>query len=53
MTVDAGMKVRGLRVIENTVVVAGDRKVISWDLPAGGCVPGARVGHEGCTVLGQ
>ena len=49
LTIDAGMEIYGLRVIEETVVVAGDGKVISWSLPAGGCVPGARVDQEGST----
>jgi WD40 repeat protein len=46
LTIDAGMGVCGLRVIGNSVVVIGDRKVITWNLPAGGCVPNARVSLE-------
>ena len=51
LTIDAGMKVYGLRVTGNTVVVVGSQNdfscdVISWNLPAGDCVPGARVNRE-------
>ena len=46
LTIDVGMEVYGLRVIGNTVVVVGGRKVISWNLPAGDCVPDARVDRE-------
>ena len=46
LTIDARMEVYGLGVIGNTVVVIGDRRVIAWNLPAGDCVPGARVGLE-------
>ena len=45
-TIDAGVGVCGLGVIGNAVVVIGDWKVITWDLPAGDCVPGTRVGLE-------
>ena len=48
LTIDVGTKVYGLRVIGNIIVVVGgqefsDYKVISWNLPAGDCVPDARV----------
>ena len=48
LTIDVGEDVHGLRVIGNTVVVVGAKKsiiwkVISWNLPAGDCVPDARV----------
>ena len=46
LTIDTGMEIYGLRVIGNSVVVIGDRKVVTWNLPAGGCVPNARVGLE-------
>ena len=46
LTIDACMEVYGLGVIQNTVVVIGDRKVITWNLPVGDCVPGACVGLE-------
>ena len=46
LTIDTCIGVEGLGVIGNTVVVIGDQKVITWDLPAGDCVPDARVGLE-------
>ena len=46
LSIDSNMEVYGLRVIGNAVVVIGQQKVITWDLPAGDCVPGARVGLE-------
>ena len=52
LTIDANMEIYGLGVVGSTAVVIGDRKVITWDLPAGDCVPGARVGLErsSCTT---
>ena len=35
LTIDVGVRVDGLRVVGDTVVVIGDRKVIAWDLLAG------------------
>ena len=59
LTIDAGTKVYGLRVIGNTVVVVGMKEsvdlvfpgteVISWNLPTGNCVPDARVDREDST----
>ena len=46
LSIDADMEVYGLRVIGNAVVVVGEQKVITWDLPAGDCVPGAWLGLE-------
>ena len=46
LSIDAGMEVYGLEVIGNTAVIIGDKKVITWDLPAGDRVLGARVGLE-------
>jgi WD40 repeat protein len=47
LTIDTNMKVYGLGVVGNTVIVIGEQKVIAWDLPVGGCVPNARVDLEG------
>ena len=33
LVVDAGMKIHGLRVAEDSVVVVGDGKVVTWALP--------------------
>ena len=46
LTIDAGMRVDGLGVIGNTVVVIGEWKAITWNLPAEDFVPDARVGLE-------
>ena len=46
MTINASMKVYGLGVIGETVVVIGNWEVITWDLPVGGCVPGVQIGLE-------
>jgi len=46
LTIDTSTEVYGLRVIKNTVVVVCDWEVITWSLPTGDCVPGARVGLE-------
>ena len=43
LTIDASMKIYGLRVIGNTVTVIGDRKVVAWDLPTGDHIPDAKV----------
>ena len=47
LTIEANMEVHGLRLIGNAVVVIGDQKVITWNLPEGDCVPGARANLEG------
>ena len=46
LTLDAGMRVCGLGLDGNIVVVIGERKVIAWNLPTEDHVPGARVGAE-------
>jgi len=48
LAIDAGITIRGLGVIGNTVVVVGDRGVVTWNLPAGDRVPDARIGLEDC-----
>ena len=51
LTIDVGSKVHGIRVIGNIIAVVCGEKfsgywVISWNLPAGDCVPDARVDHK-------
>jgi len=41
LTIDAGMKIYSLRVAENVVVVVGDGKIITWNLPQRDCAPNA------------
>ena len=42
LVIDAGMKVHGLRVCGNDIVVVGDGKIVTWNLPAGDGVLGDR-----------
>ena len=49
LTIDAPMKVYGLRVAGNAVVVIGDGVVTTWDLPEGNSLPHARVDIENST----
>ena len=42
LVVDTGMKICGLGATANTVVVVGEGKIITWNLPAGDCVLDAR-----------
>ena len=46
LTIDTSIEVQGLGVVGDTVVVIGDRKAITWDLPGGDSIPDARVGLE-------
>ena len=41
LTINAGVGVLGIRVVEDTVVVVGEGKVVTWKLPEGECLPGA------------
>jgi len=41
LIVDAGVKICGLGVTANTVIVVGEGKIVTWNLPAGDCVPDA------------
>ena len=36
LTIDTGTHIYGLTIAESTVVVAGERKIITWNLPMGG-----------------
>jgi WD40 repeat protein len=42
LTIDTGVKICGLGVTGNTVIVVGGGKIITWEVPAGGCVLNAR-----------
>ena len=44
LIIDTSMGVHGLKVIGNSVVVLGCQKAITWNILAGDCVPGARMG---------
>ena len=45
LTINAGMAICGLGVVGNAVVIIGDGKVITWDLP-GNFLPGAEMDVE-------
>ena len=42
LIIDTGIWIRGLGVTASTVMVVGDEKIITWDLPAGDCVLDAK-----------
>lgn len=42
LTIDAGMEILCLGVTGKAVVVVGEGKVVTWNVPAGGCCPDAR-----------
>ena len=42
LAIDTGMEVLGLRMTGNTIVVLGEGKVVTWNLPAGDYTPNAR-----------
>lgn len=44
LTIHTSMRVYGLKVTRDAVVVVGNEKAITWNLPAGDCVPGTGVG---------
>jgi len=43
LIVDAGMEILGLRVTENTIIVVGEGRVVTWNLPAGSHTFSARM----------
>ena len=49
LTIDTSVEIYGLRQIENTIVIIGDKKVITWSLPEGNLPPGARMNVEDST----
>jgi len=50
LTIDAGMEVEALRVNgNNTIAVADERKVVTWDLPTGDRSPDAKATLEDST----
>jgi WD40 repeat protein len=42
LIIDTGMEIYGLGVTTNNVIVIGNEKIVTWDLPAGDCVLDAR-----------
>ena len=45
LTIDTGVKVHGLGVVENAIVVVGSGEVVTWDLPEASCL-NARMGTQ-------
>jgi len=46
LIIDTGMEVCGLGVAGGTIVVVGDKKIVTWNLPKGDYTSGARVNTE-------
>ena len=46
LVIDAGVRVHGLRVTENSVVVVGDGRIVTWALPVGDGVLNARANAD-------
>jgi WD40 repeat protein len=42
LIIDTGMEIYGMGVTGNAVIVVGKNTIITWDVPAGDCVLGAR-----------
>ena len=43
LMIDTGMEVGGLGITWSTIIVVGDGKIITWNLPVGDHIPNARV----------
>ena len=43
LIIDAGTSIYGLRVAENTIIIVGDKKIITWNLPVGVSTLGHRM----------
>ena len=46
LTIDTGMMVHGLRVVENVVAVIGNGKIVAWDLPGRNSPPATQMKPE-------
>jgi hypothetical protein len=49
LTIDAGMEVYGITVVGDIIAVIGQEKAITWNLPGGTLLPGARMNVEDST----
>ena len=49
LTISTSIEVYGLRSIDNTIVIIGDEKAITWNLPEGKFLPNARMNVEDST----
>ena len=43
LVVDAGMEIYDLRIVGTTITIAGNRKIVTWNLPAGDGISNDRV----------
>lgn len=43
LTIDAGLEIYGLGMTSGTIIVIGDKKIITWNLPARDCITNPRV----------
>ena len=43
LVIDMGVKVYGLRMGENTIVIVGEGRIVTWNLPGGDCIPNLQV----------
>ena len=46
LTVNTGVEVHGLGIVENAIVVVGNGKVVTWNLPEGDRLPDAGIGTQ-------
>ena len=53
LSVETGMKVLGLQVTMSTIIVVGEKEVVTWNLPNVGCAFNTRVniGDSVCTIV--
>jgi len=49
LTIDTSIEIYGLRATESTIVVIGDEKVVTWNLPGGNFLPDAKMNIEDST----
>ena len=43
LVINVGIKVYGLRMGENTIVIVGKGRIVTWNLPKGPCIPNLQV----------
>ena len=46
LTINTDVEVLGMRVVEDTIVVVGDEKVVTWKLPEGNRIPDTTMGPQ-------
>ena len=38
LVIDTSVRIYGIRITESRIIVVGDKKIITWELPAGSCI---------------